>query len=234
MNISSSEEVYAFDIDEVDASKNIASYSSTSVIDSKKVKIETVDMTEAELNHNPPKGWIRITGQTGDRYYGEIDDDQKFHGQGVFMSVGDRYDGQFEHGKFHGFGVLRFDDGDRYDGWFRDGKRNGYGVMMSAAGHRIEGFYKDNKQHGHGIFKLSSGDGYEGKFVDGMQHGDGVLFLKNGVRVKGTWEKGDLIQFDPVDLIKAALYMYVLPFGVLVMVVFVTARICMPYRNSAF
>lgn len=152
-----------------------------------------------------------VTYASGARYDGELDDDGRRSGQGVYIFVnGDRYEGEFRNGKSNGHGVYTtarhdryegefrdgvlsgrgdatYANGDHYEGDFRDGKRDGNGVLNRANGERYEGEFRDNLFNGHGVANYAIGNRYDGDFANGLREGHGVFIFANGDRFEGEF-----------------------------------------------
>ena len=106
----------------------------------------------------------------GDKYEGQMFQDQ-MHGRGIFTSSqGYTYSGEFRHGKPHGLGKLVYDNGDKY-----------------------EGSFLDDRLHGHGKYNYANGDWYQGEFQNDLPHGQGIYILANGNVYSGVWEQGGLV-----------------------------------------
>ena len=106
----------------------------------------------------------------GDKYEGQMFQDQ-MHGRGIFTSSqGYIYTGEFSHGKPHGLGKLVYDNGDRY-----------------------EGSFLNDRLHGQGKYNYANGDWYQGYFQNDLPHGQGIYILANGNVYSGVWEHGGLV-----------------------------------------
>ena len=102
----------------------------------------------------------------GDKYEGELKDDEP-HGKGeLTTSSGDKYIGDFQNGKKHGEGLLIKNNGNKYEGSFKNSKAHGLGKSINISGDKYEGDFIDGKRHGQGVFIDRDGNKYEGEFKD--------------------------------------------------------------------
>jgi hypothetical protein len=126
---------------------------------------------QSESQHSEPiPGYSIRIWPNGDKYEGQMFQDQ-MHGRGIFTSSqGYIYSGEFSHGKPHGLGKLVYDNGDRY-----------------------EGSFLNDRLHGQGKYNYSNGDWYQGYFQDDLPHGQGIYILANGNVYSGVWEHGGLV-----------------------------------------
>jgi hypothetical protein len=116
------------------------------------------------------RGFITRVLPNGDKYEGQVLQDQ-MHGRGIFTSSqGYIYTGEFRYGKPHGLGKLVYDNGDQY-----------------------EGSLVNDMLHGRGNYLYANGDRYQGEFQNDLPHGQGVYILANGDTYSGSWENGGLI-----------------------------------------
>ncbi len=124
----------------------------------------------------------------GDRYEGEVRNNQR-SGRGSYrFANGDRYEGEFVADQFMGQGAMRFANGDRYEGGFRGTAKQGQGVMVFANGDRYEGGFDANLFEGQGSLQLGSGERYTGSFHQGRKSGQGEQLFANKDRYVGPFE----------------------------------------------
>jgi hypothetical protein len=115
-------------------------------------------------------GFATRVWPNGDKYEGQVFQDQ-MHGRGIFTSSqGYIYTGEFKYGKPHGLGKLTYDNGDQY-----------------------EGSFVNDMLHGKGKYLYANGDRYQGEFQNDLPHGQGVYILASGSIHSGLWENGGLI-----------------------------------------
>ena len=115
-------------------------------------------------------GFATRVWPNGDKYEGQVFQDQ-MHGRGIFTSSqGYVYTGEFKYGKPHGLGKLVYDNGDHY-----------------------EGDFINDMLHGKGKYHYANGDRYQGDFQNDLPHGQGVYILVNGNIYSGLWENGGLV-----------------------------------------
>jgi ABC-type multidrug transport system ATPase subunit len=84
--------------------------------------------------------------------------------------------------------------GGRYSGRLQKGIPNGYGRLLLPDGAGYDGEWLNGKPHGRGTITYKSRSSYEGEFVNGRQHGYGIYTRPDGKKIRGSWEKGKLIE----------------------------------------
>ena len=118
----------------------------------------------------PIPGFTTQVWPNGDKYEGQMFQDQ-MRGRGIFTSSqGYVYTGEFAHGKPNGLGKLVYDNGDQY-----------------------EGSFINDRLHGQGKYAYANGDCYRGEFQNDLPHGQGIHVLANGSIYSGLWENGGLV-----------------------------------------
>ena len=105
---------------------------------------------------------------------------------------GDKYEGQMLQEQMHGRGIFTCIQGYVYTGEFKYGKPNGMGKLVCDNGDKYEGSFSNDMLHGEGIYSYANGDCYRGEFMNDLPHGHGVYILANGNVYSGKWEKGRL------------------------------------------
>jgi hypothetical protein len=124
------------------------------------------DVQESE----PVPGFATRVWPNGNKYEGQMFQDQ-MHGRGIFTSSqGYVYTGEFKYGKPHGLGKLIYDNGEQY-----------------------EGSLVNDMLHGKGKYLYANGDRYQGEFQNDLPHGQGVYILASGSIHSGLWENGGLV-----------------------------------------
>lgn len=106
---------------------------------------------------------------------------------------GDKYEGQMFQNQMHGRGIFTSSQGYVYTGEFRYGKPNGLGKLVYDNGDKYEGDFSDDMLHGRGKYYYANGDWYQGEFQNDLPHGQGVYTLANGSVYSGLWEQGGLV-----------------------------------------
>ncbi len=130
---------------------------------------KTTSQQDTQEFDSPP-GFATRVWPNGDKYEGQVFQDQ-MHGRGIFTSSqGYVYTGEFKYGKPSGIGKLVYDNGDQY-----------------------EGSFVNDMLHGKGKYLYANGDRYQGEFMNDLPHGQGVYILENGNIYSGLWENGGLV-----------------------------------------
>ena len=106
---------------------------------------------------------------------------------------GDKYEGQIFQNQMHGRGIFTSSLGYVYTGEFKNGKPNGRGKLVYDNGDSYEGHFLEDMLHGQGKYNYSNGDFYQGEFQNDLPHGQGIYVLANGNTYPGTWEQGGLV-----------------------------------------
>ena len=106
---------------------------------------------------------------------------------------GDKYEGQMFQDQMHGTGIFTSSQGYVYTGEFRYGKPNGRGKLVYDNGDKYEGHFLEDMLHGQGKYTYANGDFYQGEFQNDLPHGQGVHVLANGSIYSGIWEQGGLV-----------------------------------------
>ena len=106
---------------------------------------------------------------------------------------GDKYEGQMFQDQMHGRGIFTSSQGYVYTGEFRYGKPNGRGKLVYDNGDKYEGNFLEDMLHGQGKYNYANGDFYQGEFQNDLPHGQGVHVLANGSIYSGIWEQGGLV-----------------------------------------
>ena len=106
---------------------------------------------------------------------------------------GDKFEGQMFQDQMHGRGIFTSSQGYVYTGEFRYGKPNGRGKLIYDNGDKYEGNFLEDMLHGQGKYNYANGDFYQGEFQNDLPHGQGIYVLENGNIYPGTWEQGGLV-----------------------------------------
>lgn len=105
---------------------------------------------------------------------------------------GDKYAGQMLNEQMHGRGIFTCTQGYVYTGEFKNGKPNGLGKLVYDNGDKYEGTFLDDMLHGQGVYFYANGDSYRGEFMNDLPNGHGVYVLANGNVYSGKWDNGSL------------------------------------------
>lgn len=106
---------------------------------------------------------------------------------------GDKYEGQMFQNQMHGRGIFTSSQGYVYTGEFKHGKPNGLGKLVYDNGDQYEGHFLNDMLHGKGKYLYANGDRYQGEFQNDLPNGQGVYILANGNVYSGLWENGGLV-----------------------------------------
>ena len=106
---------------------------------------------------------------------------------------GDKYEGQMFQEQMHGRGIFTSSQGYVYTGEFKYGKPNGLGKLVYDNGDQYEGSLVNDMLHGKGKYLYANGDRYQGEFQNDLPHGQGVYILANGNIYSGSWKNGGLV-----------------------------------------
>ena len=110
---------------------------------------------------------ITINYDNGDVFVGQLNEDSKKHGYGIYTCEQYVFVGQYKDGKQDGNGILTFVDGGKYIGEYTNGKQDGDGKFIWADGEKYVGKYKNDKKHGQGTLTFASGTIYHsGEWVN--------------------------------------------------------------------
>ncbi|KAG2530761.1 hypothetical protein JM16_001448 [Phytophthora kernoviae] len=94
-----------------------------------------------------PQGTVVIQYVDGGRYEGDVDEDERRHGSGVYIvCVGHVFKGTWVHGVFEGFGSQTFaGTGDCHEGMYHKNHRHGVGTYLWANGDKYVGNWRVGK-----------------------------------------------------------------------------------------
>ena len=109
---------------------------------------------------------------------------------------GDKYEGQMVNDQMHGMGIYTAADGSVYTGQFRFGKPHGTGKLVFANGDVYQGEFREDRMEGQGTYVYANGDRYIGHFQNDLPHGEGAHILATGRVYAGRWENGYLMEQD--------------------------------------
>lgn len=127
-----------------------------------------------------------LTRESGEVFRGDfVQGKQAGKGDQFFESgklAGNRYAGDMIDEQPDGSGVVRMSTGARYEGGIRGTVLEGKGVLTTPSGMQIEGDFKGGLLNGHGVVKTSRGDITEGEFRNGKPY-NAALILTDGKRI---------------------------------------------------
>ena len=93
----------------------------------------------------PPREIKTISYKNGNRYAGEVDENDLPDGSGMYeYANGSRYEGSFCKGMREGIGRFTWHTGDFYEGEWQQNNRHGYGRMVFKSGNIKEGRFENN------------------------------------------------------------------------------------------
>lgn len=152
---------------------------------------------------------LNTTYDSGDTYYGEINDEGKRHGKGVYRWLsGETYRGEWKNDSHHGFGEWKYADGKSgYRGEWYNGEAHGLGIYIGENGDQYEGAFKNGAMHGHGTQKYAGGATYTGEYVNNQRSGFGIFVWKSGETYHGDW-KHDARNGEGLQTTKWRIYTY--------------------------
>ncbi|KRX02206.1 hypothetical protein PPERSA_04828 [Pseudocohnilembus persalinus] len=136
--------------------------------------------------------------QNGNQYYGQINEQGKRQGKGVFyFKQGDIYFGNFSNNFFHGEGQYCFNNGEFYKGYFQSSAKEGQGMYCYWDGGYYDGDWKNNQKDGYGVFwDQYIEELYKGQWKQNKKNGEGII-IKNGEIIKqGVFVNNKLQQLD--------------------------------------
>ena len=116
---------------------------------------------------------------SGDKYEGEWQDDERC-GYGIcYYSDGNKYIGDWESDQKEGIGIIFNPDGTRYEGEFSEDNPDGYGTIYHISGEIYKGQIKEGSRDGFGIDYDLDGEIYEGEWIDDKREGYGRIVSNN-------------------------------------------------------
>jgi len=80
-------------------------------------------------------------------FTGEWEENIKVRGVIIYRN-GDKYEGQLYNDQPHGKGVKTYDKGSVYSGDYKNGEKNGSGTLNSRNGKIYDGSWHNNKKNG--------------------------------------------------------------------------------------
>ena len=130
-------------------------------------------------------GGATINYPNGNKYDGDVDENQIPNGEGIMRYPGEPY--------FY-FGEMvqppPGTPGNVYEGHWVNGQKSGQGIMTYFNREEYKGNWANDTMHGKGYFRYINGDAYEGNWQNGIKNGQGIMSYGNGNRYDGNWENG--------------------------------------------
>ena len=139
-----------------------------------------------------------IIEKNGDKYIGELEDNQK-HGYGILYYNNHenyiRYEGFWKKNKKYSKGTMIYKDGSTYIGHWNNDMREGEGVIYYENGEKFCGHFKEDKKNGKGIFYSQNYNSiYLGLYKDDVKDGKGITYYKKNNKIsKEIWDNGIII-----------------------------------------
>ena len=139
-----------------------------------------------------------IIEKNGDKYIGELEDNQK-HGYGILYYNNHenyiRYEGFWKNNKKYSKGTMIYKDGSTYIGHWNNDMREGEGVIYYENGEKFCGHFKEDKKNGKGIFYSQNYNSiYLGLYKDDVKDGKGITYYKKNNKIsKEIWDNGIII-----------------------------------------
>ena len=130
----------------------------------------------------------------GDKYEGEILNEER-SGYGInYYKNGNKYEGWWENDLENGTGSLFYKDGSLYIGQWANGKENGMGTLYYNFGDKYYGNFIDGKKNGKGLFiSRNNNNRFIGTFKNNLKHGKGIMYYHQNKKLsKEIWDNGIL------------------------------------------
>ena len=145
-------------------------------------------------------------------YEGEINEDNKKHGQGILTTPEYVRKGTWRNGEFTGWGRESRRNKEVLEGKFINGLLNGKGIFKNSRNNLYTGDFVDSKKEGLGEL-YTNRIHYIGEFKSDKLDGKGIIeFLKEGHKYEGDfknneingrgvfqWKNGDVYEGDMTD-----------------------------------
>ena len=128
-------------------------------------------------------------------YYGNIDIDSNFEGNGTLCTSTYKYVGEFHKNEILGYGRLYTVEGEGIEGCFEKGKINGEGIKVMIDKTIQKGKFQDSILQGEGTEETDD-HYYQGSFKDGIKDGKGkVLYKLYGDKYQGDFKDNEINGF---------------------------------------
>lgn len=178
--------------------------SKDSIIEEKSVQAYYGALTETDIIYVDDK----------EDYIGELNENNMFHGYGVYHKDNEIYIGHFKDSKPHGYATLYRNGKPYYAGMWADGKFHGEGTLYKEDGTiksgewkngnltqtlvdvqlkngHFKGYIKNNKPDGIGKMEYADGSVYYGKWKSGIWNGAGY-YVNSSDSIHSDWVDGML------------------------------------------
>ncbi|CAF1378187.1 unnamed protein product [Rotaria magnacalcarata] len=137
---------------------------------------------------------IRLGTLTFPPYEGELNNEGRKHGQGIYRwENGRTYIGQWYENIMNGEGVESWPNGSKYHGQFYNNKRHGQGTFTWPDGRQYVGEYCNDYRQGYGVCIFPNGYKYEGQWYQGKRHGRGIEIFPDGHRYNGLFHNDKVV-----------------------------------------
>ena len=154
-----------------------------------------------KINNIKNYNYVSVSYINGDRYEGNILNNQRNGFGKYFYHNGERYEGFWDSNQKNGHGMKFYNNGSLYIGQWSNNVKEGIGTLYLKNGEKYVGNFHKGKKNGKGI--LYSKDEYNkfiGYFKDDLKHGKGIMYFNNNKKIgKEIWKDGILISCQIID-----------------------------------
>ena len=150
---------------------------------------------ESQNNSKLKREYKTLININGDKYEGEILNEER-SGYGInYYKHGNKYEGWWENDLENGTGSLFYKDGSLYIGQWANGKQNGMGTLYYNLGDKYYGNFIDGKKNGKGLFiSRNNNNRFIGTFKNNLKHGKGIMYYHQNKKLsKEIWDNGILV-----------------------------------------
>ena len=150
---------------------------------------------ESQNNSKLKREYKTLININGDKYEGEILNEER-SGYGInYYKNGNKYEGWWENDLENGTGSLFYKDGSLYIGQWANGKENGMGTLYYNFGDKYYGNFIDGKKNGKGLFiSRNNNNRFIGTFKNNLKHGKGIMYYHQNKKLsKEIWDNGILV-----------------------------------------
>ncbi len=150
---------------------------------------------ESQNNSKLKREYKTLININGDKYEGEILNEER-SGYGInYYKNGNKYEGWWENDLENGTGSLFYKDGSLYIGQWANGKQNGMGTLYYNLGDKYYGNFIDGKKNGKGLFiSRNNNNRFIGTFKNNLKHGKGIMYYHQNKKLsKEIWDNGILV-----------------------------------------
>ena len=156
------------------------------------------DISSKSNQLNQLENFTTINEENGDKYFGEIKDNQK-HGYGILIYFNhenyNRYEGFWKNNQKYSKGTMLYKDGSTYIGQWKSDLREGEGVIYYGTGEKFSGHFIGDKKNGKGIFYSKNYNSiFLGSYKNDVKDGIGITYYKKSNKIsKEIWDNGIII-----------------------------------------